>query len=248
MNLYENKGRWLIEHITLQTRPNWPCPTCKIGELTFPENWARRELSAKSKRENSDYLARYPDMTVEHFSGILLCSNNLCKETVANSGLAGYEGEYDEKEFLNYVRYYSPKHFYPTLNIFRVPSDVPKSVSDCILSSFSHFWNDYSACVNSLRRAIEFLLDALGITELQILDQRIVLLSKTNALIAEKIKAIKWIGNAGSHKDSITKNDLIDAYILLEDCLNKLYPSKYEEEIKKIATEVNVKKGLRSKP
>ena len=248
MGLYQNKSRWLIEHITLETRPNWPCPKCGIGELTFPKDWAKKELSAKSKSEDSDYLARYPDDQIDHFSGILLCSNNRCKESIATCGTAGYEGEYDNDNLhVNYVRCYTPKFFYPGLKIFQIPFGVSKEVNNCIMSSFSHFWNDYSACVNSIRRSVEFLLDDLKVPEIAILDQRINAFGKTNGPIAGNIKAIKWIGNAGSHKDIITKNDLIDMYILLEHCLNTLYPSNHEEDVKKIANEVNTKKGLRSK-
>jgi hypothetical protein len=61
--------------------------------------------------------------------------------------------------------------------------------------------------------------------------------------------AIKWIGNKGSHLGGIEKNDLLDAYELLEYSLNKLYndPSK---RLDKIAKRIIKRKGkpIKKKP
>ena len=64
--------------------------------------------------------------------------------------------------------------------------------------------------------------------------------------IGNQLMAIKWIGNDGSHYKKITKEDILDAFKILEYCLNKIYV-KEEEEIKKLAKKINTIKGTRSK-
>lgn len=59
--------------------------------------------------------------------------------------------------------------------------------------------------------------------------------------------AIKHIGNAGSHKDIVTRENILDAFQLLHFSLNKLYPNPKEKEIDEISTKINSDRGLRSK-
>lgn len=46
---------------------------------------------------------------------------------------------------------------------------------------------------------------------------------KKNGQLADKLMAIKWVGNAGSHADVVAENDLLDAYDILCFVLDELY-------------------------
>ena len=40
---------------------------------------------------------------------------------------------------------------------------------------------------------------------------------------AGRVSALRWIGNFGSHPESLTKDDVFDAYDILEVLLESLY-------------------------
>ena len=47
--------------------------------------------------------------------------------------------------------------------------------------------------------------------------------------------AVKWLGNAGSHSHkTISADDVLDAYEIMEEILKKIYITK-SEEVKKLA-------------
>lgn len=66
---------------------------------------------------------------------------------------------------------------------------------------------------------------------------------KKESELADLILAVKWIGNEGSHLGSLKRQDIIDAYSILEHALNKLYDDR-EKMIKNKATKINKHKGV----
>ncbi len=58
----------------------------------------------------------------------------------------------------------------------------------------------------------------------------------------EFLLAIKWLGNAGSHPDIITTDDVMDTYEIMEHVLENIYENK-EKNIRKIAKRINKRKG-----
>lgn len=55
--------------------------------------------------------------------------------------------------------------------------------------------------------------------------------------------AIKWLGNAGSHSQkTVSRDDVIDAYELLEHILQEIYMQK-TEKLKTKAQKINKMKG-----
>ena len=60
-----------------------------------------------------------------------------------------------------------------------------------------------------------------------------------------KLLAIKWIGNEGSHPEkSLTKNDVIDLYEILEHVLSELFENKSKTILAK-AKKINKAKGIK---
>jgi hypothetical protein len=53
--------------------------------------------------------------------------------------------------------------------------------------------------------------------------------------------ALKWIGNDGSHDENLNKNDLKDAYQILEKILIKVF-NESEKKIQQKVKKINKKK------
>ena len=256
METTRNKSRWLLDKISKETPPNWLCPTCGIGELTFNKDWVKRDRNSSTKQEHPDYISQFPEEQVEHFAGILICSNRNCLESVATLGLVTYEPEYEEYEGrIGEYRVYHPKFFFPELKLFQISKSCPPVISAQVNKSFSHFFNDSSACANAIRTALELIMDdrevaksylSSGRRKSYTLHKRIEIFGIGRPELQAFLTAAKWIGNAGSHIGEISKEALFDGYELLEHCIDELYDKK--ERIKELtvkAKEINKKKKPR---
>jgi hypothetical protein len=221
-----------------------PCPTCESG-LLFPlTNGMIIENETKDSKFRNSYGYNYTEYI---FSMHLKCSN--CDEIVAVSGDLSEENEPSNEEF-GIQRYYDPKSFYPPPKIISIPISCPKSVSKLLKDSFGLYWLDIGSCANKIRISIEVLMDELKINKTRIvrgkrkrlrLHERIEIFKIANLEVGNFLLSIKWIGNAGSHFSDIFKEDLLDAYRLLEYSLNQLYNDEKRNLIK-ISKEINLKK------
>ena len=76
------------------------------------------------------------------------------------------------------------------------------------------------------------------------LHDRIVEFEKKDPGIAKKLLAIKWLGNEGSHANTMTKNDVLDAYEILESVLDDLFVG-YKKAVERKVFQINkIKKPL----
>ncbi|MCG2787057.1 MAG: DUF4145 domain-containing protein [Anaerolineae bacterium] len=73
------------------------------------------------------------------------------------------------------------------------------------------------------------------------MHDRIVDFEKSKPEIAQKLFAIKWLGNDGSHSANMTKNDVLDAYEILEIILDDLFVG-YRKLIDQKITLINERK------
>ncbi|MBA3972007.1 MAG: DUF4145 domain-containing protein [Bacteroidetes bacterium] len=189
----------------------------------------------------------------DRFSGIFKCTNTLCGHEYSCSGVYKYfsnEFQFEvAKEFYGKkFKEYHPLFFSESIRFLRLSPLISKQVERELDYSFGHFWNDYSACANSIRRSIEYLLDDLEVIERDNLHQRIEAYQKTNLEIGIKLMSIKWIGNAGSHKDRPTREDLLDAFDILDYCYERLFPdNERESRVNSISQSINQSKNIRSK-
>ena len=78
------------------------------------------------------------------------------------------------------------------------------------------------------------------------LHRRIEPLKVRNAGVADALFAIKWVGNSGSHVGNLTRDDVFDAYDILEEVLSELFV-KHRETMHKLIKEINRRKGPRRK-
>jgi hypothetical protein len=239
----------------LENSPDWICPTCGKGILRIKrDSFFQDEVS--NSRDAHSHEAWEPEWIQYVYTCLLICSNERCKEVVANTGTGSVDWEIAEDENGEqeqvYVDFFLPKHFEPHLQLFKVPNKCPDTVAKPLDESFKLFFSSPSAAANNVRIAIEELLSELKIKRFTIsngkrrfinLHQRIELLPPKYAQFKEMILAIKWLGNAGSHgHGEVTKDDVMDAYELTAHILEEIYESKVTK-LKTLAKKVNQKKG-----
>lgn len=240
---------------TRENTPDWLCPRCRKGLLRFVEGHFHAEERKDSKDAHS-HEAWDPDWIEYAYSGLLQCVNDNCGEFVANAGKGGVDidmviGEDGEPEQV-WGDFFRPKYFEPPLQLIDLPDGCPVSVSEPLQESFRLFFSSPSAASNNVRIALEALLTELGVKRFNTknskriflsLHSRISLLSAKYSELGELLLAIKWLGNAGSHADSIvTIDDVMDAYELIDHVLQELYTQK-AKKAKALAKLINKKKG-----
>nr|WP_308606478.1 DUF4145 domain-containing protein [Massilia sp. DJPM01] len=187
------------------------------------------------------------------FSGLLKCLN--CNEFVLITGDAVLEEDY-ESNVRSYYHVIRPLFFHPPLRIIEpvTNGEIPKIVISHLNLAFQNFWSDADACVNRLRTIVEHLLDDLKVPRVHArkgnragLSDRIGWLIDPRYLnIKEAMKSLRYMGNEGSHgSDGIHREDLISAFVVINYCLEQLYPKINDHaEVFKIVAEVNLNEGF----
>ncbi|GAB3535803.1 hypothetical protein GCM10027443_25290 [Pontibacter brevis] len=149
-----------------------------------------------------------------------------------------------------------PITFFPAPKIIDIPLSCPRTVTKKLNESFGLYWIDLNSCANKIRISIETLLNELGVittkptkkgTQPLKLHSRIEEFEKQNPEVGGFLLAIKWIGNAGSHPSEITKDDVLDAYELLEYSLDSLYDDR-RKKLKELSNKINTAKGPKTEP
>jgi hypothetical protein len=235
--------------------PSWTCPSCNHGKLTSEKKTIKKfeAISSKNARKNEDWE---PDWIFGQFTGVLTCNNKKCGDIVIVTGRMNVHGDYEQDEQfegydLVFVEYLYPKIFIPPLNIFNIHKDVPKDISNTIRDSFNLFWIDTSSCGNKIRTVVELIMDEHKVTKIYTnrgkrrehsLHKRIELFKAQKPDEGQMLMAIKWIGNSGSHvNDELNKDDILDAYEMLEYVTTKLY-EKDTQRIKALSKTINKRK------
>ena len=230
---------------------NWPqvaCPVCGTGVLVSLADSLVLHESAESHR-SLDHEAWEPDWTYGVFSGSLRCINPRCTEPVVVSGRYRVEDDYEPDGRPTYATYFYLEFATPALKILTPPTGTPDVVVTAIERASAVLWVDPSAAANRLRTAIEMLLTAMDVQELNLkggrltTHARIELFQAINQDAGNALMAVKWIGNAGSHVGSLTVTDVLDGAEMLDLALRLLYDRR-DEELQKRIDEVNTHKGL----
>jgi uncharacterized protein DUF4145 len=156
----------------------------------------------------------------------------------------------------DYMDFFRPNYFCPSLKLFSIPNGTPEDVIEEIQQSFELFFCNPSSSLNHIRIALEYLLTHMGVNRYKMVRNRrkSIVLHERIRLIPEKFKeikdhclAIKWSGNAGSHSgEEITKDDVMDAYEIMDEVLREIFNSK-KKEIIKLVKQINKKKGPKGK-
>lgn len=233
--------------------PMWPCPTCSSGKLRLKRDALHYEKTAESRLSSYD---EYPNVmgTVFTFSTLLECSD--CNEIISCCGLGGYypRDVFDEdgSHSQDYEVYFAPKYFSMPMRIFQPPARCPDTGKEQLRSSFAVFFCDLSAAANRVRQCIEEILSDAGVEsqnsdgEFVSLGNRINSYRDLSPDNADRVNALRWIGNFGSHPETLTKDDLFDAYDILEVLLEDLYVG-HQSSVRQLVERINESRGPRSR-
>lgn len=214
--------------LTERHAPAWPCPSCQRGSLRIvPDSLVKHETT-RSRRAHGDENWD-PDWIEYTFTAWLKCGT--CSENVVVSGVGGIEPGYDQ-EGMTWDDYFSPRLVFPTLDILTIPKKCPEDVSQKLRAAFAIFWIDQAAAATRVRVALELLLNHLGVKRRRkdhrgkivdlSLHARIEEFAKRDPVIGAQLMALKWLGNTGSHEGKVTKDDLLDAFEIMEHALVEL--------------------------
>lgn len=221
--------------------PAWRCPHCSDGALTLIKDSLKRTETAASLKAH-DHPDWGPEMNVDRFSMKMKCMK--CNDPVLCVGTTRTIEEYDGDLGWVFSDALVPTYFEPYVPVILIPSKCPDSVSDQVLKASSLIWCSPASSGNKIRVAVEQLMDEQGIPKNKndTLDYRIQIFASKNKDIGEKLRAIKWIGNTGSHSDNLELEDVLDAFELLEFCLEELYEGR-STRLKALAASINFHKA-----
>lgn len=237
--MYINKS-WFKFH--RDELPDWQCPTCGNASLNLvPEEFHVQDSSGtKKSREPDEFDA---DWVQYRFSATLRCSNNRCNEFVSMVGSGGVETRHikdDEGRWdTSYRDHFTPSFFEPYLTPISIPDDVPNDVRNSLNRSFKLIFANRDAAANQLRVALEVLLDERGVKKTDKNGDALKLGIRVDSHLGgetvksyelirckERLSAIQWIGNDGSHgNESISTSDLLAGFEIIESILATIYPS-----------------------
>lgn len=222
------------------TFPRFLCPRCSSGRLIAEEENLKSIETGYSLREHSDEDWE-PEWITERFTCFLVCDKSSCGEVVAVSGTSShsYHVQYDEhiEEHVEFHgRYYAPISMHPAPHIIGTSRKLNKVCKNDLEASFALLWADPAACANRLRTFIEHLLDQFEIPRKGInkkdeeytlnLAQRIERLEKLKPGHEKTIKALKKVGDYGTHQGQAKFDTLIKCYELLEAALADIVDGK----------------------
>jgi hypothetical protein len=211
--------------------PPYQCPICSRGVLKLEGNMLEKE-SGRSIRHQRDEDWE-PDHYIGAFCCLLKCSNDHCEEIVAVSGASdvGEMGEYGDM-----VTVFSPQMFTPPLHILPIPKECPHDVFLELREAFKLYWSDRAGGLNHIRKAVELIMDHLKIRTKKKtktgkfhyfdLHGRIEEFRKKDPVLADRLMAIKWLGNVGSHSSEVSKDAFFDACDLLEDFIHSHFEKR----------------------
>ncbi len=250
--------RLLEEPFTANSGQGFDCPSCHRGALVVDINSVQEGPTGKTLQDEADSQVRNDNWDYSYYEGrfgfLMRCS--YCRQTVAVAGVSRYVDRRTCPHEYEYERALFPQYFSPPPDLFRIPENCSEEIAQQVRTAFSLYWCDPGACLNRLRLAVELLL-----TEMEIdcysekdgrrspitLDSRINMLRKRHAALSpmcDQLLAVKWLGNAGSHPEEITRDSVYDALDIVDYVLSKRFENS-ERRVSKISSEINQKKGPR---
>lgn len=231
--------------------PSWRCPTCNKGNYSLMPNMPVLEETGPSKLGHS-HEAWDPDWIENRFVALMQCNLSSCGEIASVSGTSpsDYWEDYETGEG-DILHRYVPASIDPSPVPILIPNGTPEGVSRAISEAAKVLWQSDEAAANKIRSAVEHLLDAKKVKKISTkntkktklsLHDRIVQFQKQDKENGDVLLAIKWLGNSGSHTSSLSRDQVLDAFDMVELVLENLYGKTKQMIMKKVAA-VNRNKG-----
>lgn len=232
--------------------PHWPCPTCNKGFLATAKDKLWIEERGPSKAAHI-HDAWEPDWIENRFVGLLECSMPACKEIAAvigSSGIDHWQTDWDEYETDNIFKVESIS---PAPMPIAYPEATPEPIVEAIQRAAMLIWPSAESAANQIRQAVESLMDDAGIGATNAarkyvsLHDRIIQFQATDAENGDVLLATKWLGNSGSHVGGISREEVLDAFDMIEFVIENRYGTTKADLMAKVAA-VNAAKGPVPKP
>jgi hypothetical protein len=145
-----------------------------------------------------------------------------------------------------------PRYIDPAPQIFEIPRGYPKGAREELQAAFFLFWSDPAAALNRLRISLELYLDEEGVQRKArkrdgkyrqlSLHERILRFAVKHPEINETMVAVKWLGNVGSHESSVSRQETLEAFELLDYILEEVVAGRRSRLTRK-AKAINKAKG-----
>lgn len=228
-----NRSLW-TQTFTEWNSPPFPCPSCGKGVFSLVPKSLVYQDTAKSRRAHHDEDWSFPD-TEYRFSARLKCGQTSCGDEAVVVGI-GWIEEQPTQEGPDQTNCFSPKFCLPMPDIIPLSQKCPSQVASELKASFALFWSDRAAAANRIRAGVERIMDHFRIPRRKkttkgklvrlTLHDRLELFETSDKMSSQRLMAIKWFGNAGSHEHEITRDDVLDALEILEDALIELFEQR----------------------
>jgi hypothetical protein len=231
---------WSYYSFTKQYCKPFPCPTCGRGILKVQEGTLFSEWTAYTRKYRKEDPNWEPECDQGRCSCRFVCGNDSCRDVVAAAGRVD-TGCGETPEQPGYYCIFGPEFFTPSVKIIPIPDQCPTDVAAEIELAFQVFFSDFAGAINHLRKSVECILDYLDIPRQQMvtdkktgkkrkrirdLHNRIAEFRKKDPTLADRLEAIKWIGNRGSHSSRVKADDVFDALDLVEDFIYEHFEKK----------------------
>lgn len=232
--------------------PHWPCPTCNKGHLAPMQDKYWIEETGPSLAEHG-HDAWDPDWIQNRFTCFLQCSLPACGEVAVVAGSSGidyYQIDWDEYKT---SEIFNVRAIVPAPEPISIPDNTPRPIVDAIRRASALIWMSAESAANQIRQAVEYLLDDAGIPRTGSngkpihLHQRITQFQATDEENGNVLLATKWLGNVGSHGEGLARDDVLDAFDMIEFVLENRYATTKASLMAKVAA-VIAAKGPAAKP
>ena len=207
--------------------------------------WTEETGPSKAERGHD---AWEPDWIRQRFACFMECSLPDCREVAVATGSARvnhYQVDWDEYVTENILTVESVT---PAPAPIQFPDQTPGEIVDAIERAASMIWLSAEAAANTVRQAVEHLMDEAGIATTDGSGKRITLHSRilefqnADAENGDVLLATKWLGNTGSHVGGIIRDHVLDAFDMIEFVLNNRFGTAKAALMAKVAA-VNSAKG-----
>jgi hypothetical protein len=215
------------QNLTKNWCPAWPCPICRKESIKLvPKSLIYKETVNSKRAYNHE--AWDPEWIEYTFTAWAECKHQSCKQQFAIAGVGGVSPEQTEDGF-EWEDYFAPRICQPMPDMLDFPTKCPDDIKEELRASFGVFWSHQAACAGRIRVSVECLMNHLGIPKRKkdkngkyfdlSLHARIDGFAKTEPNVGPHLMALKWLGNAGSHNGEVRKDDLLDAFEIMEHAL-----------------------------
>lgn len=231
--------------------PPWECPTCGKGHLVAIKEKDAVEETGPSRKAHS-HEAWDPDWIEERFTKLLKCNFANCGEVASVSGNAGVEENHYQDEVgewqQDFVRHYEVLSILPAPLPIRPIAKTPEAVKEALRMAGQLLWQSPEAAANHIRQAVEHLMDhqkvkkriKAGGAKLT-LHARLLEFEKKDGLNGPILRATKWIGNDASHPGGVSREEVLDAFDMMELALTNLFDDGAAKIMKKVQAVIKAK-------